>query len=210
MPRGLQSFERLISRWQVTQFFVQFPDGICNFLGIEIGYTDEAKRQSESHSLAASLSLWASEPVEDGIDVNRIMTNRMFRDEHGEALPGELRLPFTYFLPFSEHSKLPPTRHRDTDIHLSFARLCELIGRAERRQRTIEAAPTLPVQRVKKRIRFKDEDGTVTLDTQISPEPKRRRVGSNADMGLVSIGRTSSQTRSASQPRRSARSRSRG
>ncbi|KAI3390476.1 hypothetical protein diail_9553 [Diaporthe ilicicola] len=198
---------------KVIQFFKHLPGGVCTVLGFKITYISRAGRKTGIHS--ASLSVWTSTQEDSVLDVQHTIDSKVFRDLHGSATPGELVLPFEWFLPIRERKNLPSDL--GAEIRLSFAHLCELLDDAEQRQRTIEASvsPSLPgspgsPKRTVKRIRFRDEHGAVIGSEQVSPESKRRKASVNdLNDGLQVSARTRSRTRSLSQHRSSERLRSR-
>lgn len=199
---------------KVTQYFENLPGGICGVLGFAIEYAERPQRKAETFSHTASVSLWSSEQEDEVLCVHRAMNNICFRDQNGQPRSGELVLPFTSFLPFKERKKAPPAATQaSSNIHITFAALSEFVDNAERRQRIIEGTvspssePEVSLPR-QKRVMWKDEAGEVYRDVIV----KRRRktvLGQRGDNngGLV-LGRTRSQTRSASRPRRSSRVRS--
>jgi len=124
----------------------------------------------------------------------------VFRDLNGLAAPGELILPFEWFLPIKERKKLPPDLKAEAEIRIPFAHLCKLLDNAEQRQCTIEASvspgPSSPgsPKRAVKRIRFRDKYGVVIGSRHVLPlESKRHKTSVNDDPPLA---RTRSRTRS--------------
>lgn len=141
------------------------------------------------------------------------MDNQQFHRD-GQALPGDLVLPLKLFMPFKVRDQLPSDLGPDDCVHLPFVRLSELVNEAERWQRVMEgtASPSPPPQlRNLKRVVFTTNDGTVTRVEQVAKRHKvdgdRPRTGESSTQPL---GRKRSQTRLASQPRRSGRTSSTG
>lgn len=187
---------------KVAQFYEHLPGEICTVLGFDIAYAKRSIRKRPGYSHAASLSLWTSEGNGDTLEVDcTVDGQRLYQDGHGHGqLPGELLLPFKVFLPFRERVNMPPAG--DENVVLTHAQLCELLGRAEERQRVIDERDSLsPPPQPFKKIQFKKR-GLVTRAVELD---KRRRT--EAGSGASSAGPR--RTRSASQPRRSSRLRSR-
>jgi hypothetical protein len=164
---------------KVKQIFKHLQGRVGTVLGFKITYIRPEGRNAGIH--AASLSVWNSTQQDDELIVRHTTNSKVFRDPHGLAAPGELNLPFEWFLPIEEREKLPPDL--GAQIRIPFAHLCELLDDAEQRHRTMEAStsPSLPgsPKRVVKRIRFEDELGVVISSSQVSTESKRRRTSVN-------------------------------
>jgi hypothetical protein len=183
---------------KVMQIFKHLQGRVCTVVGFKITYIRREGRKTGTHT--ASLSVWTSTQQDDELVVRQATDSKVFRDPHGLAAPGELNLPFEWFLPIKERTRLPPDL--GAKIRLPFAHICELLGDAEQRQRTIEAStsPSLPgspgsPKRAVKRIRFEDEHGVVISSRQVSLESKRRRTIVN-DLNDGPSARTRSRSRS--------------
>lgn len=193
----------------VDEFFENAPGKICTVLAVEIEYAEAKDRLAEDHHHAASVSLWTTEPTEDGIDIHCLMNAQRFRNRDGSHLSGTVAMPFSSFLPIKERSKLPPTA-TDAEVHLNFVDLSEFVRLAEEAQRisdkgispspsvspAAEPSPTRPTK-----LRWLDHQGNVTREAKMI-EPKRRRLQSPSRLPVRP------QTRPASRPRRSDRLRS--
>lgn len=184
----------------VEEFFENAPGKICTVLAVEIEYAEEKDRLAEGHQHAASVSLWNTEPTEDGIDIHCLMDSRPFRDRDGSHLPGHVAMSFSSFLPIKERSKLPRAA-RDAEVRLDFAELSEFVRIAEEAQRIsdkgISPSPSIsPAAPRPKKLRWLDEGGNDTRETTMA-EPKRRRIHSPGGLSVRS------RTRSASRLRRS-------
>lgn len=195
----------------VDEFFENAPGKICTILAVEIEYAEAKDRLAEDHHHAASVSLWTTEPTEDGIDIHCLMNAQRFRNRDGSHLPGIVAMPFSSFLPIKERNKLPSTAiDAEAEVHLDFADLSEFVRLAEVAQRisdegispspSVSPAPAPSPTRPKK-LRWLDHEGNVTREAKMI-EPKRRRLQSPSRLPVRP------QTRSASRPRRSDRLRS--
>lgn len=183
---------------KVDTYFERIPGAISAVLTIDIDYAEENDRSKPDFFHTAAVSLWSSEARDDTLVIKHTKA-RVFRGDDGQAKTGQIKVPFSLFLPIEERSRLPPDIN--PDICLTFARLAEIVGFAERQQRMEDAGDTfVPAFQVLKRVRVEDADGTVLEERPIR-RVKRPR-GSSQQSSL------SVRTRSMSQPRRSGRLRS--
>lgn len=183
---------------KVTGLFEQLPGRICTVLRIDITYIERQERSRSSHS--AFVSLWTSHDEDNGgLRVRSVLHNQIFRTDHGQAQPGDLVLPFELFVPSGLRGQLPDDLGPEADVRVTFAALSDLVSEAEQRQRDCEGtiSPSPAPERYK-RVIFERPDGTVAKVTEVPA--KRRRVEHNEDSVSRGLGRTRSQTRSASHP----------
>lgn len=186
---------------KVVKLFEKLPGKLCMALGIDIDYREREGRRA-GFCYAARASLWTSDLDGDTITVTCLMDSRPFRDENGIALPGEVVLPFQYFMPTAERRNLPPP-NPGSDIHLSFASLSETINVAmEIQNASDKSVSPVPKSQSVKRVRFVNSDGEVTGEKSLTV-PKRQRV-SDAE----TAPRTRPQTRSQTTPQSRSRTRS--
>ncbi|KAI0443367.1 hypothetical protein F4803DRAFT_561614 [Xylaria telfairii] len=81
-----------------------------------------------------SVSLYTPKPTANKGRVIQCTINKQpFRDKLGQAMPGELLLPFKALIPHSEHDLIPEDA-RDATIQLSFESLTELLRKSEEKQ----------------------------------------------------------------------------
>ncbi|KAI0470041.1 hypothetical protein GGR56DRAFT_150516 [Xylariaceae sp. FL0804] len=175
----------------------------CTVIGFDIGYHGSERRREPGHYHSASLAMWTSSIADDTDDTDDIiirplLKETVFRNNKGQALPGELSIPFRLLCP-SRERPLIPEAVQDVALRMDFAQLAGFVGAAEERQRDAEAAAESRSSAVPRRrkIRWLDDEGNTTKERDVA-EPKRRRVGSDAEVA-------ERRTRSTSRPRRSSR-----
>jgi hypothetical protein len=184
---GYSQDERSLRRI-VTEYFEEVVETEYTFLTFDIDYAYPPKRKVKGHYHPASVSLWVSEQdfgcgedYDCDVVVKNLMDTVVFRDKAGNAMQGELVLPFKLFVPAERRGDLPDEAlAAAANINIPFGRLSELVNSAEQLQRECEAdAPALRVRKV----RWLDTDGAVTRDTMRAPPSP----GAKAAKGELSV-----------------------
>lgn len=138
-------------------------------------------RKAHGHPHNASISLWASaQDDEDTITVKNVIAARTFRDADGQAIPGDLVLPFTMLLPLRKRSQITASARDiyDAELRISFASLSKSIQIAEEEERVINASPSPSPSPRPKKLRFLDIEGNVIEElskrkTRLASQPRR-------------------------------------
>ncbi|KAI0407484.1 hypothetical protein F4802DRAFT_595298 [Xylaria palmicola] len=134
----------------ITTYFSMFET--CTVLTIDVEYAEIAERKFVGYSHRASVSLWTSIEEDDDIVIQHVIDRDIFR--HGEqALPGELLIPFRFFLPWADRD-LP----NDVNLRFTFADLADMVAKAGARQRMEDATPPPLSFRSRKR-KYRNPDG---------------------------------------------------
>ncbi|KAI0469680.1 hypothetical protein GGR56DRAFT_662171 [Xylariaceae sp. FL0804] len=174
------------------EYFAKIPG--CTLLSFDLDYAVPSKRRRHEHAHDATASLATSMPdTEDSgfVTVDSLVEAEMFR-KAGRAVPGDLSIPFKFFVPWEQRGELPDSA-ATANICLNFTDLARFLSEAEEEQRIRDKTPE-PSQPCKG-IKWRKKNGEVT--TTLAPEPKRPRTRSERP-----------RSRSASPPRRSPRLRS--
>ncbi|KAJ3579597.1 hypothetical protein NPX13_g960 [Xylaria arbuscula] len=178
------------------EYLTEVPGKVNGVLLVDIHYVPKTKRRTQTYSHSASLSLWTTAKLGGVVTIQRTVNAASFRHA-GQALAGELVLPFEIFISADQRDRLPV---RNLKLHLSYGILSDFITRAEQRQSLADATPS-PPSPVEK-IKFVDEHGDVMSETAYVPRAKRREGNPQLDIPR--------RTRSMSRPRRSPRLHSTG
>ncbi|KAI1358434.1 hypothetical protein F5Y08DRAFT_321863 [Xylaria arbuscula] len=178
------------------EYPTEVPGKVNGVLLVDIHYVPKTKRRTQTYSHSASLSLWTTAKLGGVVTIQRTVNAASFRHA-GQALAGELVLPFEIFISADQRDRLPV---RNLKLHLSYGILSDFITRAEQRQSLADATPS-PPSPVEK-IKFVDEHGDVMSETAYVPRAKRREGNPQLDIPR--------RTRSMSRPRRSPRLHSTG
>ncbi|KAI0439747.1 hypothetical protein F4803DRAFT_27392 [Xylaria telfairii] len=181
-------------RQKAEDVLKRLPGQVCTVLALDIGYADPETRKPKTHSHQASVSTWVSIAKRNGsLDIKRAKA-KVFRDESGKPVPGEILLPFDIVLPIEVRPEVPSPA---PSIRLSFELLSKIVNDAEECQRLDDDDQPDTVADVKV-VRFLDENDELEEEHPLPP-PKRRKPSSQA--GDLPLRRT----RSTSEPRRSNR-----
>ncbi|KAI3316925.1 hypothetical protein HD806DRAFT_516367 [Xylariaceae sp. AK1471] len=185
---------------KAREYFEDGPNPVFTLLNINIDYQRPATRAAQDYIHSASVSLYTSTPSNGEVTIRCLMDRHVFRNENGEAMPGELLIPFKLLLPLDERSKIPLDA-QNAALRFSFESLSELVSDSEKAQQESETASSNPLPSSRK-FTWVGEDGNVIRQAKVS-EPQQQRTPSRTDQ-LLRPGRT----RSAIQLRRSSRLRS--
>ncbi|KAI1746446.1 hypothetical protein F4782DRAFT_524458 [Xylaria castorea] len=157
---------------KVYEYFTEVPG--CTILTFDLDYAAPSTRRAEGHVHGASVSLATSMPDPedpDSLAVEELVEAEMFR-EAGQALEGNLEIPFRLFVPLEQRGDLPPSAAA-ASVCFSFAELAQFLSDAEELQRIRDVTPEPGKQY--KNINWRKRNGDVT---RVAVDPKRPRTRS--------------------------------
>ncbi|KAK8013599.1 hypothetical protein PG991_009192 [Apiospora marii] len=188
----------------------------CTTLCLDIPYdSPEERLKGNCHSGTVSLFTSELDPNdEETINIRALRSPSVFCKENAQPVPGNLNIPFKYFVPVDERTSLPDS-HADASVKITFEALTTILRDAEasnedfdRRRLAVARDEPKP-----KRVRYIDSDGDITREDDISdsepPKPSKRLRTTRQSSSYQALVLGSDRVlRSSSGPRRSARLRS--
>lgn len=116
----------------------------CTVLAFDLTYASPSEKSEDGHVHNGAFWMGTSTPTyTDGeryTHLTGLGEAEVFRTA-GQAVQGELEIPFELFIPLEERHNLPESAGA-ASVHISFADLAAFLCQSETQQRVSEAAPT--------------------------------------------------------------------
>ncbi|KAI1123513.1 hypothetical protein F5Y10DRAFT_270006 [Nemania abortiva] len=161
---------------KVDGYYWNAPSPEYTLLVINLQDALPATSASQHYHHQGSVSMW-SPTVDRNKDytVRCFIKNRIFRDRDGQAMPGELLIPFELLLPPNERRKIPLDA-RSATIRFSFESLSELVRQSEEMEQSMEEETNAAEKRPPARkVTMMDEDGSIMWEREgpnLAPRPE--------------------------------------
>ena len=190
---------------KIYEYFLEVPG--CTVLSFDLNYAAPSARRVEGYTHGASVSLATSMPDPDPGDpgfvvVEALVEVEIFR-QAGQAIQGNLEIPFKLFVPLEQREELPESAN-NASVCIRFANLARFLSDAEEQQRIRDATPE-PIRPVRG-IRWRKRDGNVIITLALEPRRPRTRSTSTRSGSIRSASTRSRGLSRRSQRLRSARS----
>ncbi|KAI1129451.1 hypothetical protein F5Y10DRAFT_238274 [Nemania abortiva] len=156
---------------KICEYFRGIPS-VCTILAIDIDYPTSQERLDRHHKRRATISLWTAERTDDNHTTVKCHRNEVFRQHRGRASPGQLAIPFKFFLPPGKRTNKPV---QDEVLVFPYRSLAGMVKKAEDRQRLADRPSQHPPPK-RLTLTFVDENDNVVKVDSGEPEAKRRRA----------------------------------
>ncbi|KAI1122638.1 hypothetical protein F5Y10DRAFT_253683 [Nemania abortiva] len=170
---------------KIKDYFIHlYP--VSTILAVDIEYAPLEMRQAPSHTHRATVCLWTEERTGDTISI--IPQQKAVFRENGQALLGQLVIPFKFLLP---PEKRTGAQAQDQELRFSYESLAQMVSHGEKRQRVEDRkSPPMLVSRKRLRCIVFDLNGNIKTDEMIEPEAKQQRANSLSSELTETKGRT--------------------
>ncbi|GAP85102.1 hypothetical protein SAMD00023353_2200310 [Rosellinia necatrix] len=147
---------------KLHEYFAKAPG--CTILSFDLDYATPSTRRAEGYAHGASVSLATSKPDPEDpeyVVVEALVESEMFQ-QAGQAVQGNLKIPFNLFVPLEQREDLPACAAA-AGVNVNFADLARFLSDAEEQQRIRDATPE-PSKPIKG-IKWRKRNGSVEAST---------------------------------------------